>query len=89
MEWNGLGMEHSRAAWGPRGVVPVPPLSKECLASSSLPQNTGRLCPAFPGMTLTVHVCDVLGCLAGINSYLFIYLFCHWQAGKASAPHAA
>lgn len=35
MEWDGLGMEHSRAARAPRGAVPVPPLSKECLASSS------------------------------------------------------
>lgn len=29
------GMEHSRAAWGPRGAIPVPPPSKECLASFS------------------------------------------------------
>lgn len=31
------------------------------------------LCPAFPGMMLTVHVPDVLVVWLGINSYLFIF----------------
>lgn len=38
MEQGVLGMEHSKAAspaWGAKAVIPVPELSKQCLASAS------------------------------------------------------
>lgn len=52
MEWDGLGMEHGRAAWAPRGAVPLPPLGRVSafIQQCSLSQNMRPLCPAFPGM---------------------------------------
>lgn len=35
MEWDGVRNGAQQGCCGPRGAIPVSPLSKECLASSS------------------------------------------------------